>query len=412
MSETVSKRRALGNGHKAWLKMLSPPWHFVKDIGEAWDHVRKDPSSTMLIDYVAKKMRVELRLQNNQQVCGDLKNYFTSNGIEPLDLPESGPWMWMTHYIGALYVARSCLRKEDINDNEIQRSKAAGVTTANCLYSHFNTWLSGNQTFVFSLPLASKLLLTDATHIQWKDFHCTFRAFVIQLPPDLADLIDPHTGHHPLDSIIVVDGTANGKRRLQILFKGQENEKSKCIGDDSTIFCNVWENDKEDDLESAIAHTFRNVDDKYSQAAVAGKSGDEAILQLMRFTVACIVYLTDLPEDRVVYVNPEINRLETKIPSLSGKPKQNAKAKLRSLLKEPASYLVGTKVTIDPMLQRVAGAVGKGQHLPPSVASYVRGHRRMQPCGPQNSLRKPVWIDPYWRNLDNEVSTSKTYEVK
>lgn len=412
MSEATEKRRALCNGHKAWLKLMSPPWHFVEGIGRAWEQVEKDPSATVLVDFITRQQNQELALQPNSQVCQDLKTYFEKNAIDPLLLGESGPWVWLARYLMALRVGSTWLNQEKLRGEDLLRDKAAGTTNANCWYSHFNAWLGGNQTFVFSLPLASKLLLTDATHVQWSDFHCPFRAFIIQLPPELACLIDPNTGDHPLDTIVVVDGYSQGRRRLQLLFKGQENENSKCLGDDATIYCNMWQVQEDDELELSVRYSQRDEDDQGGQARLAGMEGDAAVLQLMRFAVSCICYLTDFPEDRVAHINPEINRIQQKLPTLQGKPKQNAKAKLRSLLKEPVPYLVGTKVTIDPTLEKIAGAVGKGQALPPSVASYVRGHRKMQPHGPQRSLRKPIWVDPYWRNLESEVSSSKTYDVK
>ncbi len=214
---------------------------------------------------------------------------------------------------------------------------------------------------------------------------------------------------------MVVDGRSEGKRRVQILFKGRENEKSKCLGDDTTIYSHLLCRSDDDDLEKSISRSISKdseVFTEFEQARVVGKTGDEAVRQLMRFAVACIVYLTDFSEDRVVHVDPEIDKLKSRIPLLKGKGKKNAKAKLRSLLREPASQLVGTKVTIDPTLEKIAGAIGRGEALPPSVASYVRGHRKMQPHGPARSLRKPIWVDPYWRNLEQERSTSKTYDVK
>ena len=293
----------------------------------------------------------------------------------------------------------------------LQEDRAAGSTNANCWYSHFNAWYRGDQTFVFSLPLASKLLLTDATHITWEDFHCPFPAFIIQLPAELACLVDSRTGDHPLDTIIVVDGNSGGDRRLQLLFKGRENENSKCMGDDATIHCHLWCKSPTDELEESVRYSI-DQDDGREHARLAGMKGHEAVQQLMRFAIACVLYLTDFPQDRVAHINPEVNRIQHKLPTLKGKARKNAKAKLRSLLRENVPYLVGTKVTIDPTLEKIAGAVGKGTALPPSVASYVRGHRKMQPCGPQRSLRKPIWVDPYWRNLESEVSSSKTYDVK
>lgn len=56
------------------------------------------------------------------------------------------------------------------------------------------------------------------------------------------------------------------------------------------------------------------------------------------------------------------------------------------------------------------GAVGAS----PQVRFSVRGHWRQQPHGPQNSLRKLLWIQPFWKGSDKEVSdqTRTTHIVK
>jgi len=46
---------------------------------------------------------------------------------------------------------------------------------------------------------------------------------------------------------------------------------------------------------------------------------------------------------------------------------------------------------------------GKGKTL--NIQFMVMGHRKMQPYGPGNSLRKQIWIEPYWKGpLDSPVA--------
>ncbi len=42
---------------------------------------------------------------------------------------------------------------------------------------------------------------------------------------------------------------------------------------------------------------------------------------------------------------------------------------------------------------------GKKSNVP-TVRTKVRGHWKAQPYGPQHSLRKPIWVMPYWRGPD------------
>lgn len=411
MSDLTAKRERLGNGHKAWLKNASPPWGFVHDVGSAWEEVEKDPSTKKLVEMVLKWR--EFSVQGNQQICRDAKEYFEKHFLDPRELPNEGPYKWMASYIIGTGVALSYLDGESpISKEEMNRLRNAGSMNAHSFYANFNAWLCGSQTFSFSLPLAAKLMLTDVSHVKWADFHCPFPAFVIQVPPELATLVDPSTGNHQMDSVIVVDGYSGGRRRLELLFTGMENEKSRCLGDDANIYANMLCNDEEHLIEDAIKYNRGDFTNANTELAIfAGTTGDDATKKLMRWAAAMILYLANPNKDIVKQTNPELSRLQHKLPTLKGKSRKNAKRKIKALLQENSPYLVGTRVTIDPELEKVAGAIGRGEALPPSVASYVRGHMKMQPHGPQRSLRRPQWIEPYWRNLEQKQSTSKTYEV-
>jgi hypothetical protein len=416
MIDLISKRERYGNGHKAWLANLSPPWDLVKEVGQAWDEVRKNLSSTVLIDTVRKWREFEAK--TNKEYCVEMKEYFEREHIDPLDLPTSGPWSWLADSVFAIQVATSFVNgRAPPRGRNARMIQEAGRINANVQYANFNAWLHGSQTFCFSLPLAAKLMLTDVSHVRWKDFHMPFPAFVIQLPPELATLVDLKTGEHKIDSIIMADGTSQGYRRIALLFTGMENENSKDLGDDAVLFANLWCEHEDDLIESSIKSNRGNYNEDGTPAQgdlalFAGAKGDEATKLLMRWACAMVLYLTSHPQDLVKETNSEVSRLRSKIPTLKGKAKRNAKRKVRALLNETSPFLVGTKVTIDPRLEKIAGAIGRGKALPPSVASYVRGHMKMQPHGPGSTLRRPQWIEPYWRNLEQERSTSKKYDVR
>lgn len=64
---------------------------------------------------------------------------------------------------------------------------------------------------------------------------------------------------------------------------------------------------------------------------------------------------------------------------------------------EPNSqvYIIGRPVKVDFRLAVSAFVHGKSKSL--SVQSLVAGHHKHQPHGPGNSLRKWIFIEPYWR---------------
>jgi hypothetical protein len=46
---------------------------------------------------------------------------------------------------------------------------------------------------------------------------------------------------------------------------------------------------------------------------------------------------------------------------------------------------------------------GHGAYSPPTVQVLVRGHWRQQPHGPRSSLRKRIWLEPFWRGPEGAI---------
>jgi len=48
----------------------------------------------------------------------------------------------------------------------------------------------------------------------------------------------------------------------------------------------------------------------------------------------------------------------------------------------------------------------------PTLVVLVSGHWKHQPCGPQHSLRKLIFIEPYWRNLEGTILGTNVHVLK
>lgn len=413
-NEKIRKRRSeLGNGHLMWLETVGVPWTFARRMGRAWVNARREGDIDLLLEEV---MPESLTMITGRENCALIRKDFEELGIDPLEIPvgeesDDSPWVQASYCLAAVSVIRSDRTGKPLPSKDQMRelvTTESGVIHAT--YANFNAWLCGSQIFSITEALAEKLLLTDVGKVQAEDLHVPFPAFVIQLPPNFAQLNDPQTGKHDVDTIIIVEGKEGGMRRLEAFFMARENENSGAPGDDSTLFENIFL--REGHTLEDIINGMVQMESEYREAdvSVLGKSGKEAIRQLMRFACSIVLYISSHPEDRKKTINPEINKLHNKLRGVKGKKRKKLKARLNQLLKEPVPYLVGTYVTISAELSKVAKAIGRGDSTQPSVTSYVRGHHKMQPHGPKMSLRKMIWVEPYWRGFG--PVTQKTYTVK
>lgn len=422
----AQRRKELGNGHLLWLKNYSIPWDITKAMGNAWNEMN---NSGAPIDVLIRSRNIlhNLSKQSCLSICEDIQKEFNLLGLDPLSLNANPGTPW--YNLAFQSVAMECI--DAYNNGEIPTKEMitqfinAGALNSHIFYANYNAWDYGSQTFAITFPLASKLLLTDIGHVTWKDFHPPFPAFVIQLPPSLAAINDSVTGRHPLDTIIIVNGTIEGRRRIEMFFMGQENKNSANIGDDATLYLALLCDDEDKTIEEAISlprpplTVTNSKANEHSAASVASITGLEAIHQLMRFACSLTLYITSHPDDRRRYVNPEVKELHDRMRKLKGsnkpkkiKQKEALGKKLERLAKQSRPLVVGTNVTISPQLEKIAKAIGQGKALPLDIASYVRGHHKMQAHGPQHSLRKHKWIEPYWRGIEHATTSQKTYTVK
>jgi hypothetical protein len=406
-------RKKLGNGHWAWLANQSFSWAYVKKLGSVWNSGAPEEVVDFALEMIGRLQITDLT--SNLQFCKDIKAEFERSALDSLNytLEDRNPWSWTLRAPFAAQLVGYLRQGFKLTEELKEAIDSTAVSTSRLWYTNYHVWNCGSQVFQFSYPLAAKLLLTDPGRVLWKDLHLPFPAFALQIPTGLIDLFDPSTGAHPLDTFLVVNGRTDDEERLFIMCMAAENDESETIGDDCIFHLSLTPKHPEETIEEVVGRTIDIQDEKglANIARVGDKDNLEAAKQLPLFVFSLLLYLASHPEDRVKYANPEVRDLHNKLRRLKGKKGQAARQRLKQIAKEPRPYLVGTKVTIDSRLKRVAEALGKGKRHHVHVASYVRGHHKMQPCGVGRTERKLIWIEPYWRGLESPTKTQKTYLV-
>ena len=85
----------------------------------------------------------------------------------------------------------------------------------------------------------------------------------------------------------------------------------------------------------------------------------------------------------------------------------------RRFSKEPTcrTYRVGKPIQLDvrPALQ--AFLDGKRHGASPTIQFVVRGHWRNQACGPALSLRKTIWVQPYWKGPEDAAINVRDHVI-
>jgi hypothetical protein len=270
--------------------------------------------------------------------------------------------------------------------------------STNILFFTYHLWNNGAQTFSLSPRLAHSLMHTDVSNTDVKDVRLPFPSFLLRIPRGVVAIEDEETGRHDVDTIAVV-GNVDKRNRVSFLFCGAENTNSKMLGDDTTTYIHLgFEGNFRDALNRSVNNIHENV--------ISRDDAVNALAPLVNLAVASILYITDFPDDRERYLDKEINEQEKKMGNLSGKEKKNAKSKLRKMRRDGTNVVVvgGVYGGDDSLLDDLSS----GRKI--KVASYVRGHRRMQAYGLGRSLRKPVWIKPHWRNIGGE-NKERRYRV-
>lgn len=78
---------------------------------------------------------------------------------------------------------------------------------------------------------------------------------------------------------------------------------------------------------------------------------------------------------------------------------------------EQARFLLSAPVKVD-LRDRLASVLSGAKGVSPTVQFLVRGHWKNQPHGPRNTLRKTIWVQPFWKGDEGARVLLRSHKVE
>lgn len=383
-------------------------------------------SPKFVSEYMSASVEDRLRMTITQEplTCSGeealrwLKKRVEEDGLDARDLSaleQEGNIFWMINRF-LLEMVRTTA--SFLPPDKIQELLSTGRMTSTLMWHALGAYSNGGRIMQICKGLAEKLFLTDIDALTCGDLRLPFPTTVLHVPPYMISLEAVGTGWHGMDTVYVSEGSAKGIRVVALYFVGRENKNSRYSGDDASYYFNMTmpEDSKpimsvaKNVLERGSAHVQKGA--SRLMRGQGGQMGGEMVLRAIRFVTNLLVYINTTGDYERAPLPQRWHKLREKERTLTGRKKRNAQRKRLEIERVHRPYLVGAKISIDPNLSKIAKAHGQGNSQSPSVASYVRGHWRQQAHGPGRTLRKPLWIEPHWRNLKAEKGPERKYDVK
>lgn len=266
--------------------------------------------------------------------------------------------------------------------------------------------MAGQKVFDMSPGLAEKLRSTELRGLTADDLKLPFPSIYVMVPKE-ADLqvYNKDSGWHRAVGLYVAEDIDSDNRRCwRFLICGEpkpvEVLKGVVDDNDALVYFHVAL-PKGLPLTETIARAH---EEAFQDVEVAKKHQADGFLQMLdkwqdifRWAMNVVLYSSmEGAEKEEVVANEDAARLEQ---AVCGLPKDSKK---RHRLYDRLSKMQPLRRTL---LGRSVGRPG-GWQL--TVRVLVTGHWRNQPYGPGHSLRKLIWIEPYWKGRDDDESVANT----
>ena len=271
--------------------------------------------------------------------------------------------------------------------------------------------------------LAQQLIHTELRGLKGKDLRLPFESILIEIPKILGFQIwNRISGWHDAESVYVEEAVVHGVRRWYLMWTAFPKEKGETptdVADDAIAYLGIDILDDED-LGTILQKTTEKCSEDHilNDTYPPNESCEDRRKfwePLLRWVVNVAFYSTyPRAEVEKLVTNKEYRQLQERIRKLpQGKKKEELKKRLKTI--DPRErYVLGRnvvyvdKTTAEKMESERAAKAG----TKPTLVVLVSGHWKHQPCGPQHSLRKLIFIEPYWRNLEGTILGTNVHVLK
>jgi len=268
---------------------------------------------------------------------------------------------------------------------------------------------AGERVYELTEGLGERLLHTELHGLNTEDLRLPYRNIYIVVPPELGlTLENEQTGTHQLEGVYITEYERGGLRTWKLLFWGPANGRSQHEWDD-TIFHFSVDLPEGQSLNDALdKNEALRTSESFRGTPGAAKFYKQSWRQLFTLVMNTVVYCT-WPDAEVIAVqNPEFVKLHERMrkhPKGSGKY-ERTRAKLRETLEQ-------RRILLGASSKRLGKAETSGEGSPLTVRTLVSGHWKRQVHGEGRSLRKWIFIEPFWRGPETapESNPRRVLEV-
>jgi len=263
---------------------------------------------------------------------------------------------------------------------------------------------AGKRSYEVSAGLAEKLLYTELRGLHSEDLRLPYEAIYIQIPQRLKFFIESSKmGRDILTGAYIIEAGTAGDRTWHFMatsrsstvevFNSMEFQNHSLLSFDA----HLKEGRLLDDVILELSKFSPGVD---YHGEIDPLGSHSSVGDFFRWCMNTMLYATwpDAEMENVI-TNKQARDLWKRTRKLKKGPK---KRKLLDKVKNmnPRSRIIlGKSIVVDRTSDRGQGTGEKTGQL--RVRTRVSGHWRNQPYGPQRSLRRRQWIEPFWRGPED-----------
>jgi hypothetical protein len=266
--------------------------------------------------------------------------------------------------------------------------------------------LAGRRVYEVSPGLSDRLLATELRGLSTDDLRLPFRNIFVSTPSrDEVQIYNDQTEWHRVEGFYVTEDKTAAGRLWRFMFVGSSKNPDK-PDDDALVHFGVA-------LPGGISleEALRRERERHGALITTREKspGFNAFFlsnweRLFKYAMNIIVYATT-PDINLEHVdlNKEFRQIRDRVQKLpkNSQKREDLKKKLREM--DPRHRILLGR-GIPPWTNEERGLDREGRTV--TVRVQVQGHWKNQPYGPKSSLRKRLFVSPYWRGPElGDVST-------
>ena len=295
------------------------------------------------------------------------------------------------------------MREENPKIERVRQAMSKRLSTETVTQLQWGAfWMKyGMPVFQLTEDLLAALTLTDAAGVHRDDVNPPFDSMLVTVPRGFWYL--QHEGAQP--EILHGDVPEEGATPLRSIqmhrYRWEKNPEADAlvmmsIGESGLV---LWDNTAlpEGDLTPWFDLGFSE-GDGYNLRRKEVTDAEQAIQrQIRRLWVNLSLYIAEKGRGK------RVGRLS---------PKKRKAGRRKAPVMQPSTWIVGQDIKIGKEAVEAAKGCHTRAGYKVAVRTVVRGHQKMQPYGPQNSLRKRIWVKPYVKGPKDGPKVAHNYQVE